>query len=245
MFDDGGHNDGVAGDKTFAATIAPQTNDAVIEFYVQAVDAQNHTNTWPAPARNENAVYGQFANALYQVDDRVYSFPQPLYKLIMTEAERQERDQIASSDAQSDAEMNATLITIDGTGTELRYNCSLRERGAGSRGYIPANQRVNVPSDRRWKGQSEFNLNTRYTHSQYAGYLLSRKSGLDTEYARVVRVRLNNRDQANAGAPQYGCYVHVEAPNADMANAHWPLDGGGNMYRAGGARQATLAYLGT
>jgi hypothetical protein len=245
MYDDGAHNDGIAGDGVFAATVPPQTNDAVIEFYVEAVDAGLRTNTYPAPAIDQNGVLGQFANALYQVDDRTYAFAQPLYKFIMTEQERVWRDEIARFDAQSDAEMNTTFISIEGTGTELRYNCSIRERGAGSRGYVPANHRINIPNDRRWKGQSAFNLNTRFTHSQMAGYLLSWKSGLDTEWARAVRVRLNNRDEVSAGAPQYGVYVHLEAPGAELADAHWPLDSGGNVYRAGGARQATLAYLGT
>lgn len=165
------------------------------------------------------------------MDDTIYAFPQPLYKLILTETERRERRVIETTDTQSNAEMNGSLITIDGTGTEVRYNIGIRERGAGSRGRVPANQRVNVPNDRRWKGQREFNLNTQYTESQYAGYLLSLKSGLDTEWARVVRVTINNTNNANGGSPQFGCYIHVEAPNSDLASAHFPLDDAGNVYR--------------
>src|ERR1051325_3991081 len=162
----------------------------------------------------------------------------------MTEIERQERAQIAALQPQSDAQMNNSFISVDGTGTEYRCNCGLRERGAGTRGRIPANQRVNVPTDRRWKGQREFNLNTQFTESQYAGYLLSLRSGLDTENARIVRVRINNADQANAASPQFGCYIHVEAPNSDMAQEHWPLDSGGNVYRASsGSHLATLSII--
>ena len=231
MFDDGGHNDGASGDKYFAASIPAQANSTVVEFYVQAVDANGNTNTWPAAAYDEFNVPGQYANALYQVDDSAYAFPQPLYKLIMTETERRERRTIETTDTQSNAEMNGSLITIDGTGMEVRYNIGIRERGAGSRGRAPANQRVNVPTDRRWKGQREFNLNTQYTESQYAGYLLARKSGLDTEAARIVRVTINNTNNANSGSPQFGCYIHVEAPNSDFAAAHFPLDDAGNVYR--------------
>ena len=242
MFDDGAHNDGVSGDKFFAATIPALPTETVVEFFVQAVDLDGNTNQWPAAAFNEFNVSTNAANANYQVDDSVYAFPQPLYKLIMTETERRERRTIETTDTQSNAEMNGSLITIDGTGTEVRYNIGIRERGAGSRGRIPGNQRVNVPTDRRWKGVREFNLNTQYTHAQYAGYLLSRKSGLDTENARIVRVTINNTNNASAGSPQFGCYIHVEAPDSDMGTAHWPLDDGGNVYRiSSGAHAATLA----
>src|SRR6185503_14686751 len=142
------------------------------------------------------------------------------------------------------AEFNGTFISSDGTGTDVRYNASFRERGAGSRGTEPANQRVNIPTDRRWKGQREFNLNTRYTHAQYAGYLLSRKAGLDSEFARIVRVYINGTNNAppTGGFQSFGCYIHVEAPGGELASAHWPLDDDGNVYRlSSGSHTATLA----
>jgi hypothetical protein len=248
MFDDGAHNDGVSNDKVWAATLPLLNDKTVIEFYVQAVDADNNTNYWPrvayaAPDQGGALLTPQTsANALFQVDDTVYTFAQPQYRLIMTEQER--RDRFVST---GNAEFNGTFISTDGTGTEVRYNASFRERGAGSRGTEPANQRVNIPTDHRWKGQREFNLNTRYVHSQYAGYLLSRKAGLDTEFARVVRVYINgtNNSPPTGGFQSWACYIHVEAPNGDLVTAHFPEDDGGNLYRAGGSRQAYLNYLGT
>src|SRR6266550_7333252 len=50
MYDDGLHSDGIAGDGVFAATIPAQTNNAVVEFYVQGTDQDGHARTWPAPA---------------------------------------------------------------------------------------------------------------------------------------------------------------------------------------------------
>ncbi len=248
MFDDGAHNDGVSNDKVWAATIPALADKTVMEFYVQAVDADNNTNYWPRVAYAAADQGGALltpqtsANALFQVDDTVYAFAQPQYRLIMTEQER--RDRFVST---GNAEFNGTFISSDGTGTEVRYNASFRERGAGSRGTEPANQRVNIPTDRRWKDQREFNLNTRFVHSQYAGYLLSRKAGLDSEFARIVRVYINgtNNSPPTGGFQSWACYIHVEAPNGDLATAHWPEDDGGNIYRAGGNRQAYLNYLGT
>ena len=37
MIDDGTHNDGAANDGLYAATLTPQANRTVIEFYVQAI----------------------------------------------------------------------------------------------------------------------------------------------------------------------------------------------------------------
>ncbi|MFM1769163.1 MAG: Inner spore coat protein [Verrucomicrobiota bacterium] len=242
LFDDGAHNDGLAGDRIWAATLPAQPDKTVVEFFVRAVDADNNTNHWPAVAYAAADQGGALltpetsANALYQVDDAPYAFTQPLYRLIMTETERRER--AASS---GNAEFNGALVATDGTGTDIRYNVSFRERGAGSRGYEPANQRVNIPTDRRWRGLREFNLNTRYTHSQYAGYLLSRKAGLDTEWSRLVRVHINGTNNAGSGSPQFGCYVHNEAPGGEMASAHWPEDDGGNVYRlSAGSHTANL-----
>ena len=62
---------GVAGDRVFGAVLPPQANGAVVEFYVEAVDADNLTNTWPAAAQLADGSYAQAANALYQVDDNL------------------------------------------------------------------------------------------------------------------------------------------------------------------------------
>src|SRR5205085_1957390 len=126
MFDDGAHGDGAAGDGIYGAVIAAQANNAVVEFYVQAVDSGGRTNTWPGPviaAGDGIGPTGQVANALYQVDDDALNAyggvatGQPLYKLIMTESERAELAAIPCSGAQnSDATMNGTFITFDGLG---------------------------------------------------------------------------------------------------------------------------------
>ena len=134
MFDDGAHNDGVADDGLYAATLAPQANGTIMEFYVQAMDPAGLTRTWPAPAWETNNTFAQLANALYQVDDESSATNMPFLRLIMTGTERAVFPPIDSS---SDAEMNATFISLDGDGTKVRYNAGVRIRGAGSRGGDP------------------------------------------------------------------------------------------------------------
>jgi hypothetical protein len=248
MYDDGAHNDGLSGDMIFAAQIPPLTNNTIVEFYVEATDGLGQSRTWPAPAYETNGVVlGQVANALYQVDiNTTATYKQPIYRLIMTAAERQELQSIWGDDNLSrriNAEMNGTFIATDDTGTDVRYLCGFRNRGNGTRGATPHNFRVNIPNDRRWKGQQAFNLNTMYTHSQVMGTVMFRKAGLPVEDSFFVRVRVNGVDLANSGGPQYGCYVHLEELNTDWAQNHYPLDGGGNLYRC--MRVANLRYLGT
>ncbi|MGC9035452.1 MAG: lamin tail domain-containing protein [Verrucomicrobiia bacterium] len=248
MFDDGTHNDALKGDMIYAAQIPPMPNNTVVEFYVEAVDRLGQSRTWPAPAYETNGVsLGQVANALYQVDvNTTAKYNQPIYRLIMTGAERQELQSIWADDgigSRIDAEMNGTFIATDDTGTEIRYLCGYRNRGNGTRSATPHNFRVNIPNDKRWKGQQAFNLNTMYTHSQVMGTVMFRKAGLPIEDSIFVRVRVNGADLANSGSPQYGCYVHLEELNTDWAQNHYPLDGGGNLYRC--MRVADLKYQGT
>ncbi|HMJ91989.1 MAG TPA: lamin tail domain-containing protein, partial [Candidatus Acidoferrum sp.] len=253
MFDDGAHGDGVAGDRIYGVILPPHANLTIVEFYVEAVTVTGKISTWPAPvlaAFDGAGPTGQVANALFQVDNTPYSGLHPLYRILMTAAEKAERDAIASAGNQTDAQMNATLITIEGGGNELRYLCGMRPRGAGSRGSstgraVP-NQRVNVPADKTWKGVRAFNLNSQYTHSQIAGYALASRAGLTTESARAVKVKINGVDNANPGPPQYGHYSHTEAPNSDFVDAHFPEDGGGNLYRMStGSHGAQLSYRGS
>jgi hypothetical protein len=238
MFDDGAHNDGLPGDGIYGAIVPVQANLTIIEYYVRAI-AQGRTNFWPAPARQLDGSFAQTANALYQVDNEAFTTNMPLYRIIMTASESFEY--FNQLNQNSDAEMNATFISMDGEGTKLRHRSGLRIRGAGSRGGTPKNNRVNIATDNRWNGLNELNLNNRYTHAQTIGSALSLKAGLPASSARPVQYRINAVNLASAGNPQYGAYVFVEPINGDWAENHYPNDGDGNGYR--GSRAPWTANL--
>jgi hypothetical protein len=63
-------------------------------------------------------------------------------------------------------------------------------------------------------------------HAQHFGSVLARKSGANGPAVHVAQVRVNNVNRAS------GPYAVVEEVNADFADAHYPLDSGGNLYRA-------------
>jgi len=237
MVDDGAHGDGLASDGIYGALLPPQPNGTVIEFFVQARDLENNLRTYPLyvpPASSTRT-----ANLLYQVDNQAYTGAQPIYRIIMTEAERAELYALGRvcPDADSDAQMNGTWITQDnivtgGTTTQLRYNVGVRNRGHGSRQANPNNYHINIPSDRPWKKQVGINLNSQYTHSQVMGSAIFRRLEVPMADSRPVQVRINSTNlMATIGSDSFGSYAANEQYNSDFVKKTFPLDSQGNSYR--------------
>ena len=179
------------------------------------------------------------ARYLYQVDD---SFDPndpsggsefPIYRLIMTEAERAELAQLGStsSESRSNAQMNGTFISVNGSEVEARYLVGVRNRGAGSRTADPNNYRVNIPSDRAWQDIDQFNLNTQYTPSQLVGQTLFRLAGYQSEGGQAVSVLVNVENLSLPGEPSYGQYIHVGAFDSNLVEDQFPGNSSGNLYQ--------------
>jgi hypothetical protein len=244
MSDDGQHSDGAAGDGLYGAIVPPQTNNSVVEFYLEAADEAGNRRTWPGAAQQADGSFAQTDNLLYQVDDTEYRGAQPLYRMIMTEAERAELAVIGSAaynappsppgESQTDAQMNGTFISVDGTGAELRYLVGIRNRGHGTRNRKPNNYRINFRSDCPWKGVTALNLNAQYSWLQHLGAVIALRAGVAGGEARAVQVRVNNADLAYSGSLNrtYGSYVANEVLNSDFAERHFPFDSSGNIYRS-------------
>ena len=153
----------------------------------------------------------------------------------MTESERARLAAIGtSSDRNSDAEMNATFISADGTDVKVHYCASVRNRGHGSRSNRPNNMRISFPHDRPWKNIAAMNINARYPWVQNAGSAVFRMAGLATADARPVRMLVNGTDLSLGGtvsSPMYGTYVHLESIDTDFAGAHFGDDANGNVYK--------------
>ncbi|MHC4498300.1 MAG: CotH kinase family protein, partial [Planctomycetota bacterium] len=252
MFDDGAHGDEWGSDGIYGADIPAQPNDTIVEFYVEASDSGANSRTWPAATQPSG---NQLTNALYQVDDRFdpdakwTPGSQPVYYIIMTDDERYEllvEIGNGGADKYSNAQMNATFISVDGIDTKTRYNAGVRNRGKGSRLSAPMNYRVNFPHDRSWKGVTAININSRVAHSQLLGSVINRLAGLAAAEATVVQTRVNGLNRTTAGDPYFGSYIHMELIDSDFADNHFPNDDGGNTYRVVDPdKLADLSYLGT
>ena len=254
MLDDGAHGDGRAGDGVYGATVPRQQDGTIIEFYLEATDATTNQRTWPA-AGILDGTWQQVINAFYQVNDSfdgdTHWTPggQPTYYLIMTEADKDRLLDIGDREGgehNSDAQVNATLISVDGIDLKVRHNLGVRNRGHGSRSDPPNNYRLNFPHDRSWKGLTAVNLNTKYTYNQLAGSAVFRLSGLPQPEVTAVQVRLNGENLAESGNRMYGSYAHLEVVDSDYAENHFPDDSAGNAYKCmRDLGPADLGYRGT
>jgi hypothetical protein len=247
MFDDGLHGDGGAGDGVYGVSLPAQTNGTVVEFYVKATDASVNARTWPAPT---DVTGDQGANALYQVDDTASAMAaggQPVFRLIMPATERAELATIGkvSPDKNSNAAMNGTFVSVDGTGTDVSYLAGYRNRGGGSRLAPVSNYRVNFTNAAPWNGHAAINLNAIYSASDVAGAALAARAGLPGQWATPVQVRVDAQNLASSGGTDgmYGAYSYVEAEDNEFVKSHFPTDDQGDYYRAVDPNKlANLAY---
>jgi len=256
MLDDGAGPDAAAGDGVYAASIDAQADGTIVEFYVEAEDAAALARTWPAPSEVDG-VGRQVTNALYLVDDSHVApadrppGTKPTYAIIMTETERAELADIGAGggDQNSDAQMNATFISVNGSDVEARYIAGVRNRGHGSRGQPPNNYRVNFANDRPWKSVTRVTINSKYTNSQLIGMTFFRMAGLPASDALGVQVLVNGTDLSARDSRMHGTYVHIEVPDSDFTDRHFPGDGNGNLYKIlrndSSGQQGDFRYEGT
>ncbi len=246
MFDDGAHGNGSTTDGTYTAEIPAQPDGTIIEFYVTATDAAANWRSWPAPSIVDGTAQ-QVTNALCQIDS---SSPlntgwtagrQPVYHLIMTTEEFTELQDIGdrnysgnlfASEAMSNAQMNATFISVDGVEATVRYGVGVRNRGNRKRADPPMSYHVNFRHDCLWKGVAAINLNNKYPHLELMGSVLLQMAGLPAADATIVQLRVNGQNQAASDySRSYGAYAAIEVLDSDWAENHFGDDSAGNLYR--------------
>ncbi|HTD86940.1 MAG TPA: lamin tail domain-containing protein, partial [Candidatus Binatia bacterium] len=227
MFDDGNHHDASPNDGIYGITLSPMTNNILVEYYVEARDAGGRVRSWPGLSADAPTPHS--ANAMFQVDDVTYSGVPPTYKLIMTTAQQNDLGTLFNNFAQSDNEVNATFISIDATGVDLRHLCGVRNRGHGSRTANPHNYRIDFPDDDPWKDLTGFNINAQVVPAQVVGAAIAQKAGVAGNRSRFVQLRVNNGG-GPGGTPASGLYAGNEDISGTWAERQFPNDSGGNSY---------------
>ena len=213
---------GPDGEDGYTATLPPQPEGTVVEFYAEASDGTN-TRTWPAATDR-----GQVANAHYLVDMTPQRPGEALYRVVMTAADR---NQWRSIDRGSDAQLNVTFIASEGGRDSVRYRSGIRVRGNGSRAFTPPPMRINIPRENPWNGDTKLNVNSRFSPLQFIGMNLFRSTGLPTPEAKRVQFQLNGENPARNDDTMRGSYVHLEPIGGEMIDDQFPDDSGGNLYK--------------
>jgi hypothetical protein len=239
LVDDGMSRDGAAGDGVFGAVLPPQPDATRLQFRVEVTDATGQQRIWPLA---ESASDGARPDALIVVSDAaplsadLLPGDQPIHHLVMTTTEQQELADIGDGpleEAESNAAMNATLIHVDGSGVEIRYLVSVRNRGGSSRIGPPNNYRVEFSHDRPWRGSTAINLNCQYVHAQILGSVLYRAAGIPAATALPVKVFVNGQDAAESEGPRmFGSFAQLQVIDGDFIDDQFPDDSAGNLYRA-------------
>ncbi len=223
------------------AVIPAMPDGSVVQYGVRAVDGEGREAFFPSLNRDEKGeLADRQALCLYQVDEgfdrdrETAPGAKPTLRLITTAAEiallRQLSD-ISGANSAYDNHLHATLIVVDGGGIEVRHHVSARMRGHGSRSAFPPGLRVSFPSDDPWRGVTDINLNSQYTHSQSLGAAIHQLAGFAAARSTPVHLRMNGEDWTRTGPPQYGCYVLNEVFDGDYVEANFPGEEDGNMYR--------------
>ncbi len=235
MRDDGLRGDGLAGDGRYGASIPAQAQGAIVEWLIEATDANAQRRVYPAV---ESDVPARTGHPVYQVDHAAgVGSAQPEFRLVLPEAERDYlATEIWAKRPDSDAAVNGTFISRDGVtsdagGEQIRFLCGIRNRGHGTRTFSPHNIHVSFGRDGAWKDRSAINLNTSQVPSQQAGGAVYRWLGMPVAPSDPVQVRLNGANLARPGPEQYGSYAFNQPIDDRFATTTFPDDPDGNLYR--------------
>ena len=234
------------GTGSWSASIPPMPDRTVVQFYVEATDSQGLVRQHPQLVSNKKGktVPQRQALCLYQVEDDFdeaaarNAGAKPTYRLISTKAEWEmirELNGISGRNSVYDNHIHCTFISVDGVDTQVRYHVTARIRGHGSRANFPPGLRVGFPGDAKWRGVSDINLNSQYTHSQVLGAAVFQLAGFAAARCTPVHLRMNGEDWTKEGEPQFGCYVHNEVLDDEYVNNHFPAETEGNLYRLVGS----------
>ena len=252
------------GNGQYTAVVPSQGDRTIIEFFVAVEDGPGNTRTFPAPSLVDGMPQ-QVTNLLYQVDDTYapdmeVQGRQPVYRVVMTQAEHDRLTDIGdqdyagpwwASEAMSQAQMNATFISVEDEGVKVRYNVGVRNRGNRSRFDPPMNYHVSFRHDRAWNDSSAVNLNSKYTHSQVIAGAFYQLAGVEAANVAAVQLRVNGEDPAATDPNRtHGSYAAVQVFDGQWAKEHAPDDPDGNLYRGtydmrhGSRTLADLTFLG-
>ncbi|MBI4602951.1 MAG: lamin tail domain-containing protein [Planctomycetes bacterium] len=223
MLDDGLSGDGAAGDALYGATLPSRAAGTVVEFFVEAEDADGQVRLVPPEAPG-------MCN-LYLVDDPPADLGVPAYRIVMTPADR---TTLQTRDVYSNDLLNGTFIA----GNSVIYRVGIRYRGESSRLVTPKSYRVQLTDDEELEGIKNLNLNGNRAQHQHVGMQFFRGADVPASLTRPVRLLFGTDAEVT--------YTRMEEVDEQFLRRYYSSpqgEDGGNLYR--GIDNGNLDYRGT
>ncbi len=215
MLDDGEGRDAVAGDGLYTTVIPGQAANTLIAYYIEAVDEQGATATYPEnPSEYE---------ALVRFGDRNRPGSYLTYHMWFTDEVIEEWE---SREVLSNRRLPGTLVY----GNRVIHNIGARYRGSPWR--RPTGFSFQVPRDERLLGAREFNLNgIHHTDSsaqrELMGYWIAEQIGLAFSHQTYIHLYRNGRGQ-QLGANVFTDIQHIES---EYLQSWFPDDDRGELFK--------------
>ena len=214
LFDDGAHDDGIAGDGRWAGLIPGQSTGTRMTFWIEATDAAGESNAFPRTAPDRTLVYEHST----PLTARSFTF-----RLVQDDASWAE---LTSRRLHSNELLDATFIFNE---EKVYYNVGTRFRGSPwQRPGNPRMHRVGFNKDDRYRGRKAININ-RYgsaMNERAGGYAVWRNSTTETPspYSRASWGRF----RTNGGL---SIAEAVDPINSDYLDLWFPGDSNGVLMK--------------
>ncbi len=228
LFDDGAHGDGKAGDGLWGGDIPPQANNAVIAFWIEAVDNSGQVGLFPREGSDKPAV------AL--VLDQIPQTELPRYRLVQLTSDR---NRLNSRLPMANSLVPATFIF---NGRKIYYNVGVRYRGSPwirGGGNLGTGYRIRFNQDDKLHGVIyEMNLDKQQNDGGQAmirertAYYLMRRLARHASrslvpYSLQQYVRFWHYPQTGYGI----IYEHVQHVDRKYLSFWWGNDDEGSLFK--------------
>jgi hypothetical protein len=228
MKDDGTGGDTIAGDGIFSATIAGQSANTIVAFYVSAQDQKLATTRFPALLSNNAPV----PECVVMFGDSTAPSSFGVYHLWITQTNATRWSQLSDLSNESH---DCTIVN----GTRIIYNAQARFAGSPyHQGFDTpygslCHYKWIFPDDDKFLGATSFNKihqpgngagdDTSIQREQLANTFL-RTLGVPWLYRRHVAVFVNGNRRGTL-------MEDTQTPDSDVVKEHFPNDSGGWLYK--------------
>ncbi len=229
MYDDGAHNDGLAGDGVYGGTAPAYAANTVVQFYIEGSDdsAARTTTTFPAE--------GAAKPWVWIVKDSVYTGSRQYYHLAMSAADYAMLSGSASrGEAMSNYLWPASLVA---NAERIHHGIGIRYRGSPwirpsnpEAGYRFRFNRDDLLYGIHYEINLDRNDNDGTRQKDRTASYMMRKLGAPDPYVKVpynrgeyIALRFNNSDE--------GGYEQIQKPDGDYLEYWWRGNDKGNLYK--------------